>query len=193
MKFSLLFALLALPFLMTAQSGDFDPNYPIFQPVNTNADSTPVAAATPAPQPTPAPATRETASAERNIFGNKKVTIPAGTELLFQTAERLDPARLNEGQQIFVLVAQDVVIDQKVIFSTNTRAVATITHIQTPTSTSPQEIELRVERVRDTAGNTVSLHGPATLIRGAMPGMSETVAPGRTVRAFVLNNTETKL
>ena len=169
--FQILFAL-ALPLFLSAQS--LESQYPVFEPIG------PVAAA-PADAPT-APA----GDAKASIF-KKNVTIPAGTEIFFKTQNAIDFAQTSEGQLLYLTVAQDVVVNGKVVVATNARAVGKITYRAKPTSSSPQRLEIVVESVRDVNGQTLLLNGTASTLTGSRRGMYETVPSGQMIRGFALN------
>ena len=155
--FQLLFAL-AFPLFLTAQTPTAE--LPTYEPTN---------------------------AAEKGSIFKKNVTIPAGTEIFFQTQNQMDVARTQVGQLISLTVAQDVVIDGKVVVATNTNAVGKVTAVSKPTGGSPQRLTVVVESVRDVLGQTLVLNGAGQDFVGSRPGRYETLPNGQLLRGFALN------
>ena len=86
-----------------------------------------------------------------------------------------------------------MIVDGKVVISTNTPAMGIVTYVQQPTSTSPAAIGFKVQTVRAVNGETIILSGTEQIIKAPHVGMSHEVSPGTLVRAVVRNNQELKL
>ena len=155
--FQLLFAL-AFPFFLTAQTPTAE--LPSYEPLTATEKASPF---------------------------KKNVTIPAGTEIMFKTQNQIDGTRTQPGQLIALTVAQDVVINGKVVVTTNTNAVGKVTAVSKPTGGSPQRLTVVVESVRDVQGQTLLLNGAEQFFVGSRPARYETVSAGQLLRGFALN------
>lgn len=150
-----------------------------------------VTAAEPAPR-YQLPLPNDNPDAEHLMF-QKYVKVPAGTQVMFKTNEKIPAARLVDGQMIRLKVVSDVVVDGKVIIRTNTQAVG-IARIESPMSAqSVGQVIIEVMNVADVQGKTITLNSDPNYINGTYPGMGADVPLGRVVTASVQNNIEVSL
>lgn len=124
-------------------------------------------------------------------WGPNCIHIPLGTEVNFRTEEWIDPANVNTGDNVGLLVELDVVVEGVVVIPMNAKGYGFI-RVRPATASTPGGVYIEVQRVQDANGGMVQLNGQVNLTTG-FPGQSTGVEPGKSVHAYVKNKTKFRL
>ncbi len=116
------------------------------------------------------------------------ITLPTGTLVLLETAERTASDRATIGKQVLFRVRANVVVDGQVVIRTGALALGRVKSIRKNTYNFPESLVLEVTAVQTVDGRLVALHGNEQTFTGLFPGESMQVEPGQTMTASLMNN-----
>ncbi|MCB0534841.1 MAG: hypothetical protein KDD14_21730 [Saprospiraceae bacterium] len=126
-------------------------------------------------------------------FLKKKVTLPAGTLVLLETAESFPSDQLTIGKNLQFKVRMDVMAENWIAIPTGAIALGRVKALNTATFNSPAEVTIELQYVQAVDGQMIALNGNEQTIKGTYPGEGTAVEAGATITAQVMNTIEIKV
>lgn len=121
-------------------------------------------------------------------MGNSCKTLPAGTLVMLETAEKISSDAVTVGKPLVFRVRTNVVVEGKVVITTGAIAIGRIKSITPTTYNNPEEIALEVTYVQAVDGSQVPLNGAEQTFKGRFSRESAVVEPGQMIIGTVMNN-----
>ena len=126
-------------------------------------------------------------------FLKKKVTLPAGTLVMLETAESFPSDQLTIGKNLQFKVRMDVMAENWIAIPTGAIALGRVKALNTATFNSPAEVTIELQYVQAVDGQMIALNGNEQTIKGTYPGEGTAVEAGATITAQVMNTIEIKV